>query len=42
MRSGRAVRLEEVLRELKQDNVDVGVLHETNITYGIHVQQGAG
>ena len=34
--------LEADLQSLKQCNVDVGVLQETKLKYGIHVRQGAG
>ena len=39
---GRAGGLEAALRELKQGNVYVGIMQETKLTDGIHVQQGAG
>ena len=35
IRSGRAGGLEAYLRALQQVNVDVGVLQETKLTYGI-------
>ena len=42
IRSGRAGGLEAGLRVMKQGNVDVGVLQETNLTDGIHAHQGEG
>ena len=36
IRFGRAGRMEEALRALKQGNVDVGVLQETKLTDGTH------
>ena len=40
IRSGRAGVMEAELRILKQGNVDVGVLQETNLTYRIHARHG--
>ena len=40
--SGRARGLEAALRALKQDNLDVGVLQETKLIYGIKKRQGEG
>ena len=42
IRSGREGGLEAALRVMKQGNVDVGVLQETKLTDGIHVQKGEG
>ena len=42
IRSERSGGMEAVLRELRQGNVDVGVLQETKLTYRICVRQGEG
>ena len=40
--SEKAVDLEAALQALKQGNIDVGVLQETNIMDGIHARNGVG
>ena len=42
IRSGRAGELEVELRELRQGNVDVGILQETKLKDRIHERQGEG
>ena len=42
IRSGQAGRLDSALRELKQGNVNVGMLQETKLTKVIHTHHSAG
>jgi endonuclease/exonuclease/phosphatase family metal-dependent hydrolase len=42
IRSGRAGRLEMVLRAMNQMNVDIGILTEAKLTDGIHMRQSSG
>jgi exonuclease III len=42
IRSGRAGRLEMVLRAMNQMNVDIGILTEAKLTDGIHTRQSSG
>ena len=42
IRLGKAGGLEAALQDLRQGNVDVGVLQETKLTDGIHARQGEG
>jgi exonuclease III len=42
IRSGRAGRLEAVLRAMKQMNVDIGLLTEAKLTDGIHTRYSSG
>jgi hypothetical protein len=42
IQSGRAGRLETVLRALQQMNMDIGILTETKLTQGIHTRWSSG
>ena len=42
IRLGREEGLEAALRALKEGNVDMGVLHDKNLTDGIHARQVEG
>ena len=42
IRSGQAEGMETALHALRQGNIGIGVLQETKITRGIHMQQSLG